>query len=61
MRWIGDWWGITLVAETEGDKILLKSLLSLLPEKPRISETYGFGKLETKTEEAGEFRLIFNR
>lgn len=58
MKWIADWWGITLAAESEEDAKLLRKLAEKLSEDPE--DTYDGGKLETNLD--GEnATIIFNR
>ena len=58
MKWEGDWWGITITAESESDNELLDNLSESLPKIP--ASTYDGGELESR-QINGFKSIILNR
>ena len=50
MRWIGNWWGVVLLADDEADVTALTTLSKLL--SPKALHSYDHGECELK---AGPF------
>ena len=48
MKWIADWWGLYITAESKDDEKLLKELLARLPAE--ADDIYEIGKLKQVTE-----------
>jgi hypothetical protein len=61
MRWKSDWWGITLVAESEDDNDFLLNLKTKLPESPLELETYEDGNIQVDVDKNNAVSLVFNR
>lgn len=59
MKWEAEWWGTTIIAESEADNDLIDKLTKALPEE--AVDYYEKGEIKTETTCDGMKKLIFNR